>query len=517
MLPTPEQRRVLDAVRDQRENVAVDAVAGAGKTTTIVSACRVAGPRTGFLAFNKHIAGELKTRLAGTAEASTMHGLGFACLNRARPGIQLNDRKTRDRLKVLFPKLHREGRGKWKGRLFLSDDWAGLPDAVAVCKQQCASPADDPADVESACWRQGVDLPADADQRKQFFGYVAETVAAAADDTDSCDFDDMIWLPVRLGLVRPEFATLFVDEVQDLNPAQQQLAIAAGDRVNIVGDPRQAIMGFAGADTRGFPRMCERLAGGRGLLQLPLTNCFRCPESHLRLAQLLVPHIQPGAFADEGTVEEVPAARLVAGAVPGDMVICRNTAPLLILAYRMIAAKVPILVRGRKIGDNLRDLVQGLKASGPADLLSRLSAWEVEQRDKLEAADAPTEAVEALTDRAGSLRALAQNASSLGELFDLLDSLFSDNDPAGKVLLSSVHRSKGLEANRVWIYEPGLMPGRAGEPQELNLLYVALTRAKQSLFLVDDEVRRKDSAATWVAKVAAGESKFDLTERRGGL
>jgi superfamily I DNA/RNA helicase len=79
--------------------------------------------------------------------------------------------------------------------------------------------------------------------------------------------------------------------------------------------------------------------------------------------------------------------------------------------------------------------------------------------------------------------------------------------------LSTIHRAKGLEADRVWFYEPGLCPSHAGDPQELNLLYVALTRAKKSLFFVDDTVRRRASVANWVRAVADGHSRHDLTDR----
>lgn len=512
MLPTPEQRAVIDAVRTGTKHVSVSAVAGSGKTTTLVEAAKRTGNRTGFTAFNKHIAAELGERLNGAAETMTLHGLGFRFLASARPGIDKDDRKARRHLESLFPKLHRDGRGKWAGRKFLKDEWAGLPDAISVCRQQNVWPTEDLDRVVAACYRQGVELP-DREAHADFFKYAGDALASMLDDSRTCDFDDMIYMPLRLKVVRPEYATLFVDEAQDLNPAQQELALGSGDRLGIVGDPKQAIMGFAGADELSFFNLCDRLGESpRQLSDLGLSACFRCPESHLRLAQLIVPRIQPAAFADEGEVAEKKVVELVAGVVPGDMVICRNTAPLVGLAYLLISRRVPVMVRGRKIGQNLADLMKQLRPIDPTDLVAKLTVWGRDQVEKLEAADAPEESVEQVEDRVQSLTALASQVQTLGELSTLLGGLFSDGSPGGKVLLSTVHRAKGLEADRVWIYEPGLMPSRAGEPQELNLLYVALTRAKQSLFLVDDAVRRLHGAAAWVANVAAGESRYDLTD-----
>ena len=92
-----------------------------------------------------------------------------------------------------------------------------------------------------------------------------------AREEGSFDFTDMIWLPVRWQLhTRPWFRAypyLFVDECQDLNQAQLTLALMlAGQtkgytrkpgRILFVGDPFQAIMGFAGADCDSYSNIVE--------------------------------------------------------------------------------------------------------------------------------------------------------------------------------------------------------------------------------------------------------------------
>ncbi|HEU4327629.1 MAG TPA: 3'-5' exonuclease, partial [Roseiflexaceae bacterium] len=65
------------------------------------------------------------------------------------------------------------------------------------------------------------------------------------------------------------------------------------------------------------------------------------------------------------------------------------------------------------------------------------------------------------------------------------------------VTLSTIHRAKGLEADRVFLLHPERVPLRwenqqAWElEQEMNLRYVALTRAKQALFFVEEPPKRK--------------------------
>ena len=72
-----------------------------------------------------------------------------------------------------------------------------------------------------------------------------------------------------------------------------------------------------------------------------------------------------------------------------------------------------------------------------------------------------------------------------------IEGLFSDDRPS--VILATVHQAKGLEADRVFILYPDNLPmiWENQQPwelkQEMNLKYVALTRAKAELiFVVED-------------------------------
>jgi ATP-dependent exoDNAse (exonuclease V) beta subunit len=60
----------------------------------------------------------------------------------------------------------------------------------------------------------------------------------------------MIYLPVALDLPMPKYDLLLIDEAQDLSKCQQALAKKAGRRLVFVGDPKQALYGFCGADSK---------------------------------------------------------------------------------------------------------------------------------------------------------------------------------------------------------------------------------------------------------------------------
>ena len=111
---------------------------------------------------------------------------------------------------------------------------------------------------------------------------------------ESFDFTDQIWLPVKWGLKpRKPYKFVLVDECQDLNATQLELALslaAIDGRLLFVGDPRQAIMGFAGADNESYDKIVQRT----GATELPLSVCYRCPKLVINLVKKLYPLIPIG-------------------------------------------------------------------------------------------------------------------------------------------------------------------------------------------------------------------------------
>ena len=87
--PSKYQQAIYDFVEKGKGNLIVNAVAGSGKTTTIVNALKLI-PETKtvcFLAFNKSIVSELKTRVSSKVNVQTLHSLGWSAMikNLTRP------------------------------------------------------------------------------------------------------------------------------------------------------------------------------------------------------------------------------------------------------------------------------------------------------------------------------------------------------------------------------------------------------------------------------------------------
>ncbi len=85
------------------------------------------------------------------------------------------------------------------------------------------------------------------------------------------------------------------------------------------------------------------------------------------------------------------------------------------------------------------------------------------------------------------------------ELCKKIEELFSTTKSG--VTLSTVHKAKGLENDRVFILRPDLLPLKRENQQpwekmqELNLKYVAITRAKKALFFVEANKDKETSSS----------------------
>jgi superfamily I DNA/RNA helicase len=308
------------------------------------------------------------------------------------------------------------------------------------------------------------------------------------------DFDDMIYMPVALGLPVPSYSNVFVDEAQDLNRCQIELVMKMvkkpNGRIIAVGDPKQSIYGFRGADTEAMPRIREAL----NATVMPLSVCYRCPTSHLELAREIVPHIEAAPNAIEGEIDSIGVDAFsdsITKETNEPMVLCRTNAPLISYAIRLIKQGKKAHVRGADIGNFLRGLVIGFQSYSLSEFNSKVDEWENAQLEQLEKRRASNAVKDTIIDYADVLRAFAEQCANPFDIVKMIDRIFSD-DVDGTVF-SSVHRAKGLEAETVYIIRPDQLPLIRKDQQEwelvqeMNLKYVALTRSKNRLVFVNEK------------------------------
>lgn len=519
--PSTYQQRIFDFVANGVGSAFVNAVAGSGKTTTIVAAASKVpmGTRGIFLAFNKSIATELGARLEGTAfSAQTLHSAGFAAVKaihrrtRADGNTTLND--ARHGVDYWAAGGSIPGVPRPCDRVLGGVNIAlsrAVAKAVSLAKLTglvhpgvTVDPRIFTDGIAAICADYEIEIPegfgllvGENAVPRAFAALVAATIEEGyAHRADRISFDDMVWLAALDNEipVRP-YDFVMVDEAQDLNAVQQALVgrlAGSNGRIVAVGDPAQAIYGFAGADTEATRRMMALF----DMVELPLSVCYRCPTTVLDAARLFVPHIEARDGAPAGRVREVSEDTYTREAAHGDMVLCRTNAPLLAGAYQILkAGGRKVRVMGRDIGKALVAVVEAAAKSdgfdwSPATFNVAIDAWAAAECTKILARNGNNDEDAALVqihDRADCVREVyAANACDSVDTFEAAcGALFAD-DSAGAdavVTFASVHRSKGLEAARVWLLAPEKMPLRA-DPQERNLQYVALTRAKAEFAFV---------------------------------
>lgn len=464
---SPEQLAIMKAGQNSLDNLLIEAVAGSGKTFTLLQLMNYTPGRSLFLAFNKSIAEELATRVRG-GDVRTFNGLGHRIVMSNRRGATFNQWKTYNWLKQhMSPELY-EGQAKNVARL------------VSLAKGNGYGIVDE---VEELDFRRLIDSYIQ-DLPPEQIGPVAKLALHAFNeitaDGNEFDYDDQLYVPVKEGWTFPAWNTIFVDEAQDLNPIQHMMLAKLaerGARIIAVGDRRQAIYGFRGALSSSMDVLQKTFL----MKEFPLSVTYRCSQTVTRLAQTIVQQIKPRPGAPEGTVSHLERYPELDQYTNNDLIVCRNNGPIFDMALRFIKEKRPCRVLSNFL-DEVEKFIESFKAKEIPILLDRLEAWYQKQKKDCEERGAWGK-LEGITDKYEVLKAFAPNFANIPDLLMAIKKL-STSHVGPKI--STIHKAKGLEAENTYLLRWDLLPStRATTPealsQEDNLRYVAITRAKLNL------------------------------------
>jgi DNA helicase-2/ATP-dependent DNA helicase PcrA len=304
------------------------------------------------------------------------------------------------------------------------------------------------------------------------------------------DYDDMIFIPVRNKWVTARFDLIVIDEAQDMNYLQLlflQKLRKKGGRIFVVGDDRQAIYGFRGADSNSISRLQKELKA----TGLSLNTTYRCAQKVVEYAQTIVPDINAAPSNGTGSIREIEFHKIMKEARVGDFVLSRTNAPLTKACLQLIRGGIRAKIEGKDIGKTLLNLTKKI-AHGTGDIdvfIERITTWEEAQTRRLMATKKKSaeKKVDFVRDQAEMLRAIAEDSTSMIDFETRLYDLFADTGGKGDyVICSSVHKAKGLESKNVFILRDTLYPGgQRANPEEANIEYVAVTRAKENLIWVN--------------------------------
>lgn len=497
-----QQSGIFEFFANGKGNLVVRARAGTGKTTTIVEGVvnHAKDKRRLVAAFNKRIADELQKRLGSKADAKTLHALGFGFVRKHLGAIELDSKLP------------------WKSRrkraLAVAAVGSELPEPMITLVADMitygremnpfAETAEDLLDI-------AYEMDCVPDTSYEALGwniekvceYAAEGMRLAKKPTKYIDFSDMLFLPVVNGWAVPSYDLVCIDEAQDMNACQLFLAQGVckpGGRVVVVGDDRQAIYGFRGADSNSIDRLKTELQA----TELPLTITYRCPRLVVEEANRIVPDYSAAPEAPAGTISNVVITDLAKHAVAGNFVLSRTNAALTKTCMELLRNNIRAKIEGKDIGKRLqtiaKDLTKAGKSTWPntkmtlADFAEKLTEWENKEVEKALRADRESRAA-LIADQAACLRILSEGLNIVDELLFRIDDLFGEAaQQHGVVVCSTVHKAKGLESKRVFILRDTFYPGRRDKMsagrllEESNIEYVAITRAMTELTWVSGKL-----------------------------
>lgn len=421
--------------------------------------------------------------------------------------------------------------------------------------------------VAQVAHRHALHSPVTAEATAQFHALVPDLLAQGVSSLElgQVDFTDMLYAPLMLGLPPPAYDFVCVDEAQDLSPLTLALVmriVNAGARALFVGDPQQAIYAFAGADSRSIQRITTATAA----TVLPLSVSFRCPTRHVALARRFSPAMQARPGAPGGKISLTHLDKLPRLAQPGDLIMSRVNAPLVGLQLRLAEVGTPARVLGASLAEPTLALARYLFGNSVPRGAGRLVAEHArDETRRLERQLLTSPALGQVLDISSQrhqalgllLRKLAARHTFSFEDLERLAHKLLDGTPGGPpgnaptgaagnpaarehapapvapAILSTIHKAKGREAHRVFLLFPeelaplpmGAETHPEAHPQahpeaaadlahqledesESNVLFVALTRAKNELVLVE---RSKGAVA---ARLAASTQAFAQASRQ---
>lgn len=494
------QDKIFNNVVKGSGNMVISAAAGASKTTTIINCIDLVNKkeRLMFVAFNKDIVENIQEKIGERENVyvTTFHSLGYSILKEngiIKSDEQINEFKYRNYIKnnINFISSYHETSSLKKDYNSYIKNIISL---VEYCRYYTAFSL---KEIKRIADKYGITVIRDE------YEVAKEVLKWGKDNTEYIDFTDMIWLPNALNLItkKNRYDWILIDEAQDTSITEQMIiekCFKRGTRFIAVGDEAQQINVWAGASEEAMNILKNH--PNTEIYNLPIS--YRCPKKIVNLAKKYSDNIIAKDDAIEGKIRYDVSPN---DPQPGDMVLCRTTAPLIELHLKYIRLNKKSFVRGfENIKKQYISLIEscnsvkidrncltydGLFPQMYSILLREIE--KVKETYNLDEEDSLTHInVLRIYDNIEGIKVMSEGLTTVKELIDKINIVF-EGDDENAISLSTVHKAKGLESDNVYILCPSLMPSSIAKKEwekktEENLIYVAITRAKKTLNFIEE-------------------------------
>lgn len=542
------QQRIDTPEGQLLKGLLIEALAGTGKSFVLVEICRIFNKaqitpdRVRLVVFGKKNKADLVDKLAAKVgsnwkdSVSTLHSLSFQilrdALNVPSKIFKIESWKYRDIARSLKYITYSEGWGESRqefvGSLFeyfedkaseLERDFVTL---LELLRLYCLPAALE--NLQHLAQLHNLEIVPNKKVAKAALKCL-EIGLAQATSIYYLDYTDMSWVlwmhrkkcEGTLAKYRSQFRMLAVDEAQDTDLLQLNVLSLLIDPIKsflvAVGDRHQAVYSFRGCISDGLDKFQQQF----NCEVLPLPVNYRCGRSHLELVRKIFSNIpietHPGA--SEGEIKIVQHSEflsLFADESLSYIGVCRKNAPLVSYAIKLLAAGKPAKIKDRSLGKKITEQIEKIckkfrTSYDPQSFSQLVAAYEEAERNRLAKYDNHEERMAALQDMLQAVLTLFENyePQTFPDWEALIDKIFDESDGRRVINLYSIHSGKGGEGDVAFILNPENMPlihkGQTAEEreQENNLLYVALTRPRQTLALVVGQ-ESAPSLISWLPK-----------------
>lgn len=449
-----------------------------GKTQTLKELCNRTPENKSclFMTFNKSIAEELKTKLPYHVDCYTFHALGLrTMMKNFRFKAKVNDNKCFNLCTKLFQYKKMEFKERMKYFFALQTLWEQVRLSLCKINEENIVP---------------ITIEFDLDYEEEMIPDLLEIEKASRNNCTrinnnlafEIDFVDMLWIPYTFLEPEsfPKYNVVMADECQDFFTLQKNILqnlIKARGRFIAVGDKKQIIYSFMGSDLNVF----NSLKNGPDTITLPLSVTYRCSKRIVEEANKVFPGTECAEEAKEGIVRKGELNE----ATNGDFVLCRNNLPLVAAFLQFLKAGKKSSIMGRDFGENICRLMENQNSLDDMYLLLDDKKRKLIERGINPAFVKNHPSYVSLEEKVKIVELLYESyQENFSSLKEKVRNVFS-GDSKG-IILSTIHKSKGLEANRVFFLNPELLPSKyAKTPKALYaeecLKFVAITRAKEEL------------------------------------
>lgn len=507
--PSKYQLDILKFAREGVGDAFINACAGSSKTTMLENIIYHLpdDKKICFIAFNNSIVDEMKDRIGDTGKdlyITTYHSLAFKILNENnyRRDFVIDPNKYENYLRQNIAKLTVFNEVNSLGNNFYLY-YRNIVKLISYARYYHASNI---KSIERMCIKYGITLLRDeCDVCKRVIDW-------GRTNLNVIDFTDMVWMVNELNLntLRSKYDVILIDEAQDTSVMQYQMVQRCknrGCRMFVVGDKHQSINVWCGSDFDAVEMFKNETTTE---FELPIS--YRCPKKVVRLAQ----HYSPNIMCDDNAIDgEINYEVSVNSPISGDMVLCRNTAPLINQFQKYLRNNKKCYINGSEdIKKTLIETIDDMKSeyidincitqSGliPKMYLSLISVVVNLLREGIPSEDVYAHSsVLTLYDNINCIKALSDNLSTTEELKNKINVIFSDEDNEG-IMLSTIHKAKGLEADNVFILYPSILPNKYVKKEweklsEEHIVYVAYTRAKKTLNFIEEDFKTTRTNASF--------------------